>query len=663
MTLRSKHAAWFAAALLTSTVLVAPAHAQAATAALTSDTPGTTAAGVPFTAPKAWTLVNADGLAKITAPEGNLVAVIVDVGPAPDAAAAVAKAFARFDPAEKHPLKLSSPLAKVRGWDERVGFIYETSLNEKLTLRATAQRKGTDWTVLIVRGADATAEKRLGALGLIGETLVAKGYSRENFVGKPAHPLDQARVALLREFVRTAMDQIGIPGVGLALMDHGKVVFEGGEGVKQLGKSDPVDAHTLFAIASNTKGMATLLLAELADVGKLGWNQKVTEVYPAFRLGSAATTDKVLIKHLVCACTGLPRKDFEVLYNTTRSTPASDTFRYLATTEPTSGFGEVFQYNNLMASAAGYIGAHLIYPKLELGAAFDKAMQTRIFKPLGMNDTVLDIDTMLRRNHASPHAYTIDGVTALARGELNYTFQPFRPAGGAYSSPHDMIRYVANELSQGVLPNGKRLVSAANLLERRKPNVPIGEHAAYGMGLESDKTWGVEVVHHGGSLEGFKSDWMAIPEAQVGAVLLTNSDEGQLLLFPFMRRLIEVLYDGRPEALEMLTASVRRNKALYADERKRYTVPPDPAVVTKIAPRYLSGDLGEIVFTRSGDRLTGKVGMLSSDFATRTNDDGTISLVSVDPGLVGFEYVVGQKDGKRVLTTRDAQHDYVFVEE
>lgn len=96
MALRSKHAAWFAAALFASTALAAPALAQA----LVADTPSTTAAGTPFTAPKSWTLVNADGLAKITAPEGDLTAAIVDVGPAPDAAAAVAKAFARFDPSE-----------------------------------------------------------------------------------------------------------------------------------------------------------------------------------------------------------------------------------------------------------------------------------------------------------------------------------------------------------------------------------------------------------------------------------------------------------------------------------------------------------------------------------------------------------------------------------
>ena len=55
------------------------------------------------------------------------------------------------------------------------------------------------------------------------------------------------------------MDQLGVPGVGLAFIDGGKVVWEGGLGVRELGKPQKVDAHTLFIAASNTKGMTTLL--------------------------------------------------------------------------------------------------------------------------------------------------------------------------------------------------------------------------------------------------------------------------------------------------------------------------------------------------------------------------------------------------------------------
>ena len=92
---------------------------------------------------------------------------------------------------------------------------------------------------------------------------------------------------------------------------------------KSLGSPDPVDADTLFLAASNTKALTTLLLATLVDEGKLRWDQPVTEVYPGFRLGDAATTRQVQVRHLVCACTGLPRQDFEWLFNCASATPAS----------------------------------------------------------------------------------------------------------------------------------------------------------------------------------------------------------------------------------------------------------------------------------------------------------------------------------------------------
>src|SRR5579862_7705517 len=98
------------------------------------------------------------------------------------------------------------------------------------------------------------------------------------------------------------MKTLGIPGVSIALVDDGKVVFEGGFGVRELGKSTPVDANTLFMAASNTKGMTTLLLGRMADEGKLRWNQPVTELYPTFKLGDANTTKQVLVSNLVCAC-------------------------------------------------------------------------------------------------------------------------------------------------------------------------------------------------------------------------------------------------------------------------------------------------------------------------------------------------------------------------
>jgi len=629
---------------------------------LGADTPSTTAGGATFTAPKAWSLSVKASQIILIPPETDTHIVLMNVPDAVGASAAVAAAWRFYKPDLHRPLQFSVPLAAHNGWDEEREFTYETSPNEHAIVQAIAFHYAGHWTVLIVDGSESTLQKRGAATSLIMQSLRPAGYKRESFAGLSAHPLDKARVAELKSFVRDSMKQLGVPGASLAIMDHGNVVFEGGLGVKKLGDPAPVDANTLFMIASNTKGMSTLLLAELVDEGKLRWDEPVTEAYPSFRLGSASTTRKVLMKDLVCACTGLPRKDLEWELNTNRNTPASTTFADFAATEPTSDFGEVFQYNNLMAAAAGYIGGHLVYPRRELGAAYDAAMQNRIFNPLGMRDTTLDIARALSGNHASPHGDDVDGKPAVASMDSNYAIEPYRPAGGAWSSAHDMIRYVRDELTEGKLPDGRQLVSAKNLLQRRVPNVPIGEDAFYGMGLEIDNTWGVMVIHHGGSMAGFESDWVLIPSAGVGAVLLTNADAGRAMRRPFMRRLLEILYDGKPEAVGDVAAAAARNQAKIAKDRERLVVPAAPALVANLAPSYLSPELGHITVHHDSRAVVFDFGAWKSRVASRKNDDGTISFITIDPAVEGYEFVVASRSGKRVLIIRDGQHEYVYNE-
>ena len=644
-------------------VVLAAGSARAAPAPLAADTPSTTPSGVTFTAPKAWSIVSAPSLVVLSPPEPDAHIAIVDIPAAAEARTAVAAAWALYRPDAHRPVKLVTPAPAREGWDERDVVDYETSPNEHVLVQAVALRNGARWTVIIADGSESTFEKRAPPpRSWRRKSLRPKGYAHETFTGRVAHPLDAERVAALKDFTRTAMQELGVPGVGLALIDHGKPVFEGGLGVRELGKPQPVDAETLFMIASNTKGMSTLLLAKLADRGKLAWDEPVTQVYPTFRLGSEATTAKVLMRHLVCACTGLPRKDFDWIFNTPAGTPATTTFTQLAATEPTSGFGEVFQYNNLMASAAGYIGGHLVHPDLELGAAYDRAMREEIFAPLGMNETTFDYARALAGDHASPHGDDIDGKPSVANMGFNYSVLPYRPAGGAWSSPHDLIEYVQDEITQGQLPDGTRLVSAKNLLIRRVPNVSTGEFGEYGMGLETDHTWGVLVVHHGGSMAGFKSDIMLVPDAQVGAVILTNSDTGQALLRPFMRRLLEVLYDGKPEAAGDVAASAARIKAAIAKERERLVVPPAPDLAAGLAARYDNPDLGHITVRRQGGELVFDFGAWASKVASRKNDDGTVSFITIDPTNQGFEFVVATRSGHRSLVIRDGQHEYVYGE-
>ncbi len=335
----------------------------------------------------------------------------------------------------------------------------------------------------------------------------------------------------------------------------------------------------------------------------------------------------------------------------------------LGSMQPTSKFGEVFQYSNLMAAAAGYVGGSIAYPGKELGAAYDKAMQKRVFGPLGMKHTTFDFKRALRGDVAQPHGEDVDGNPARARMDPNKSLVPVRPAGGAFSSAHDLSKYVEMELAKGLLPNGKRLVSEENLLARRAPHVIVGDDVTYGMGLFVDKRWGIPVVHHGGSLFGYKSDMIWLPEHGVGAVLLTNSDSGYSLLGPFQRRLLELLFDGKPEAEELLRVNAVQRKAAIAKERERLVVPADAAEAAKLAPRYANAALGEVIVKKGpGGAVVFDAGEWYSTVASRKNDDGTVSFITIDPSISGFEFVVADKDGKRALVARDAQHEYVFNE-
>lgn len=635
-------------------------QAKSAPERVSSDTPRVTPGGATFTVPKEWSMVTGKDMVILEPPESDTHLVLFDSSAA-DAATAVTGAWAAYKPESKRPVKLVTPLPPKEGWDERKVFDYETSPNERAVVQAIALRAGTSWTVAILDGTDPTVEKRGAAVGLVFESLRPKGYKRESFAGRKAHELDKERISTLISFAENSMRQLGVPGVGIALIDHGKVVYEGGLGVKELGKPERVDENTVFMAASNTKGMTTLLLSELVDQKKLKWDQPVIEVYPNFKLGNADTTKKVLVKHLICACTGLPRQDLEWLFEYKSATPASE-LALLGTMQPTSKFGEAFQYSNLMAAAAGYIGGHIVHPDMELGAAYDRAMQEMIFDPLGMKSTTFDYAKALAGDHASPHGDDVDGNPKVSSMDINYSIVPARPAGAVWTSAADLSRYVQLELSQGKLPNGKQLVSAENLLMRRAPQVQLGEDSSYGMGLITDHTYGVQVVSHGGSMSGFKSNWWALPEHGVGAVLLTNSDNGGMMEGPFERRLLEVLFDGKPEAEAEIASRAAAHKAALAKDRERLVIPAASEVVSGLAKHYSSKELGELEVRSSNNATVFDLGEWKSTVASRKNDDGTTSFITIDPGADGFEFVVGERAGKKVLTIRDGQHEYIFTE-
>jgi len=626
---------------------------------LSADTPETTVLGNAFIAPKDWSIQVKGPATILAAPEGDSWIALVDVQGA-TAEEALAAAWRAYTPDAKWPVKVTHDLPDRDGWSRRRNYEYLTSPNQKRGVNALVLYSGSSWTVVIEDMSDAVAEKRGAQDALVFGRLLPKGYTRESFAGKNANTLDQARIAELGRFITQGEKVTGVPGVSLALIQDGKVIFADGFGVKELGSSEKPDGDTLYIIASNTKALTTLFLAKLVDEHRMTWDTPVTTLFPEFRLGNAETTKSVLVKNLICACTGMPRQDLEWIYEYGNMTPESS-IALLGTMQPTSKFGELFQYSNLMAAAAGYTAAHIVHPDMELGAGYDRGMQDYVFDPLQMKVTTFNFATALAGNHATAHAPDIDGKPAKALMAVNYAVIPVRPAGGGWSSVRDTSKYVSMELAEGKLPDGKTYISKGPLLERREPQVWMGKDDSYGMGLMVNTTYGVPVVHHGGDLIGYHSDMIWLPQQNVGAVILTNGDPGWLIRSRFRRKLLEVLFDGKPEADALLESDAKSFFASLAAERKLLIVPADASESAKLARHYSNASLGEIAVSTSGPATIFDFGEWKSEMASRKNPDGTISFITIVPGVSGAEFVVGSGP-KRTLIVRDAQHEYIFEE-
>ena len=619
-----------------------------------------------YDAPTGWNKSSAGGMVIFTAPEKDANLVIVAIASAKSAEAAAAAAWAIHDPDFARDISLINPVAADRGWDVISRIEYQTSPSEEKLVYADVYSAGGQWQVVLLDGHIGTISKRMAAVNRVFQSFALQGYTPEDFSKRKAQPLTAARIELLKAFVSDSANSLSIPGVGFALIQDGNVVFEGGVGVKSFGRVEPVDKHTKFMIASNTKGMTTLLLAKLVEMGKLRWDDRVIDHYPAFRLGDQKTTERVLVRHLVCACTGLPRKDLDWIFNNTPTTPASLTFADLAALAPTSGFGELYQYNNQMPAAAGFLAGHILYPDMEIGAAYDKAMQTYIFAPLAMTETTFSMQQAMKDNFATPHTLNVDRniqiVAQTADSGFNHLTTAYRPSGAAWSSPHDMIKYIQNELTQGAGAGDKRLFAAEPLLERRQPGVSAGKDRVYGMGLAVKKIAGVEIVEHGGSLAGFQSQIVIIPGANTGAVILTNAEAGTNLLSPFARRLLEILYDGEEKASGQVAVAAEIQRLNWKKFKQDLTIPADQKTVADLAKHYHSAELGPLHIRQINGAIIFDPGVWSSRIATKKNPDGTFSVVLTEGAMMGLEALIGKTNGLRTLTLIDDQQKYVFTE-
>jgi CubicO group peptidase (beta-lactamase class C family) len=337
-------------------------------------------------------------------------------------------------------------------------------------------------------------------------------------------------------YVATALKTFDAPGAAIAIVKDGKVVFAKGYGVKKVGSPAPIDTHTLFQIASNTKAFTTASLAMLVDEGKLKWDDPVTKYLPWFQLSDPYVTRELTVRDLIThrSGLGLGAGDLLWLHSNYSRDEVLHRIRYARVA---SSFRSRYAYDNVLYAAAGEVVA------AASGKPWDAFVKERILQPLGMTGALTGVAELSpSADMASPYSM-IDGREQLISLD---SVDVIAPAGGIIASVSDIAKWMIVQLDSGRVGN-TRLWSAARtrdmwsgqtILPIAPPPAPAlapvtPNFSEYGLGWFLQDYRGHKIVTHTGGLGGMTSRTLLVPDARLGIVILTNSETPLINAIPF----------------------------------------------------------------------------------------------------------------------------------
>ncbi len=604
-------------------------------------------------APDGWRVSRGGARAAFEDPERALRVVLV-ASARHDASGAIADAWMREGPQMlAMPSSLDEPPA-TGGWDETATIEY--AVREGRRAWAQWKRLGVTSYVVLVEGDASAIDKREAQIVQIAESAKPPGLVEETLVG-PVRPVDGAA---LDAFVERALRGLDVPGAAIAVAVDGRVVYERAVGVKEKGKAAPITLDTRFLMASVTKPLTTMMQAALVDAKVVRWEQPVTEILPTFALADPAIAQQLQLWHMSCACTGMPRQDMEGLFEWKGVTPEAR-IAVMKTMKPTTKLGETFQYSNPLVAAGGFIAAHAYAPSLSLLAAYASAMQAKVFDPIGMTSTTLDSAVVASGDPAMPHAVAIDGETRVLPLEIERQVEPIAPAGAAWSTVGDMMKYALTEMREGVSPDGVRVVSVENHRERTRPRIATGDDSSYGLGLDVQTYRGQRVWRHDGGSFGFGTRLWVMPDAKVAIVILSNVRNGNAKeQLPFVeavsRRIVEELFaSAKPIAEKQLAYFVTLRK------REPYVPSKDRSWITRLVGRYREAVLGDVEIRAGESGAVFDAGEWSSAMDVVVGPDGTARAVMLDPPFAGAGVVVGEGDPPTLIVPDQTTYTFTRV--
>jgi CubicO group peptidase (beta-lactamase class C family) len=436
------------------------------------------------------------------------------------------------------------------------------------------------------------------------------------------------------DYVQRSLDLWRVPGVAIAVVRNDSVIVLRGYGRKAIGRPDSVTSKTMFEIGSTSKAFSSALLAMLVDDGAIGWDDPVTKHLPGFALRDPWVTREVTLRDLLSHRVGVTGL-YNGLLTSTRAEIVRRT-RYLA---PNLGFRDRYDYSNMMYATAGEVAAAVA------GAPWERLLEARILRPLGMTATTTDIsrffdstrfahcfycpfpnapvtlaDVRTGQDAALPHMLVGDSVRSIPWQSYDNAVS----AGSVISNVTDLAQWLRFLLAEGAI-GGRRLIGLETFRELHRPQSvirpsgwlqmvaeasPSSHYWAYGLGWRMNDYRGRKVIWHTGGIAGFLAYVGVVPEEHLGIVALSNGDLGyELLPQSLALRIIDEqlgppVRDWSAE-LAVRVAADRQQAAERAAVAAKARVPGTrPSLpLERYAGRYGNDVYGDVDVATDGNRL------------------------------------------------------------
>jgi CubicO group peptidase (beta-lactamase class C family) len=346
----------------------------------------------------------------------------------------------------------------------------------------------------------------------------------------------------LDAYIEKSRTDWGVAGLAVSIVRHDSVIYAKGFGLRDVTKPDKVDERTLFAIGSNSKSFTATAVGMLQDEGKLNLNDKATKYLPWFAVSDAYITNELTLRDLMTHRSGYFRGDAVWMGS---DFSRDEVLHRAVQLQRSTSFRSTFGYNNIMFLAAGEIVGKVS------GTTWDAFVKQRIFGPLGMTTSNTSTkDLPAGGDVATPHALVNGKPVAIKYRNIDNV----APAGSINSNVLEMAQYVRFHLRDGSY-QGKQLLSKKYHDEMLTPQMiagtgrdslmPMVHFDTYGLALWLRDYYGKKLVSHGGGIDGMLSQMAWVPEADVGVVVLTNTD-GQNLMNALTYKILDQLL-GAPD--------------------------------------------------------------------------------------------------------------------